>query len=62
MYAPTSREDAYKNHIKLVHSVARKYLGFVNKWYADYEDLVSVGTIGLIKACDTYDVNKSCVE
>lgn len=58
-----ARDLIIEGNINLVRSVARKYLGVVEKKPAltpyDYEDLVSVGTIGLIRAVDKYDPQHS---
>jgi len=50
-----SRNNLIKSNMRLVLSHVRKYV----KKYDDYEDFVSVGTIGLIKAVDTFDLSKN---
>lgn len=50
-----AREKIIKSNIRLVILIAKKY----NIEGCDLEDLVSLGTIGLIKAVDTYDVTKN---
>lgn len=49
-----AREKIIKSNIRLVILVAKKY----NVEGCDLEDLVSIGTIGLIKAVDTYDIKR----
>lgn len=49
-----AREKIIKSNIRLVILVAKKY----NIEGCDLEDLVSLGTIGLIKAVDTYDIER----
>ena len=50
-----ARDIIIKSNIRLVILIAKKY----NIEGCDLEDLVSLGTIGLIKAVDTYDVTKN---
>lgn len=47
-----SRNKLIEHNLKLVAHIAKKY---ENSLY-DYEDLVSIGSIGLIKAIDTYNL------
>lgn len=49
-----ARDIIIKSNIRLVILVAKKY----NIEGCDLEDLVSLGTIGLIKAVDTFDIEK----
>ena len=49
-----AREKIIKSNIRLVILIAKKY----NIEGCDLEDLVSLGTIGLIKAVDTFDIEK----
>lgn len=49
-----AREKIIKSNIRLVILIAKKY----NVEGCDLEDLVSIGTIGLIKAVDTYDIKR----
>lgn len=47
---------------KLVEHNLRLVAHIIKKYYAtqtDHDDLVSIGTIGLIKAINTFDINKS---
>lgn len=49
-----ARDIIIKSNIRLVILIAKKY----NIEGCDLEDLVSIGTIGLIKAVDTFDIEK----
>jgi RNA polymerase sporulation-specific sigma factor len=49
-------ERLVEENIRLVHYIVRKFR-FPE---SEFDDLVSVGSIGLIKAARTYDVNKRC--
>ncbi len=56
-----SKEGDVAARNKLVEHNLRLVAHIVKKYYAtqsDYEDLVSIGTIGLIKAINTYDTEK----
>ena len=48
------RHKKVEENLGLVHSVARKFMGKG----VDYEDIVSAGCIGLIKAIDNFDESK----
>ena len=48
------RHKKVEENLGLVHSVARKFTGKG----VDYEDIVSAGCIGLIKAIDNFDESK----
>ena len=48
---PTARETLIRHNLRLVVHVAKKYYAQPS----DQEDLVSIGTIGLMKAVDTFD-------
>ncbi|MDR0879861.1 MAG: RNA polymerase sporulation sigma factor SigK [Clostridioides sp.] len=50
----SAKEVLINRNMRLVAYIARKYLGTAD----DQDDLISVGTIGLIKAIDTYKMNK----
>jgi RNA polymerase sporulation-specific sigma factor len=57
----TNREEAHRarqvlieRNLRLVAHVAKKYTGYGD----DLEDLISIGTIGLIKAVNTYKPDK----
>lgn len=50
-----ARDRIIKSNIRLVRHIAKQYS---TEGY-DFEDLVSIGIIGLIKAVDTYDVTKN---
>ena len=49
-----ARDTLIERNMRLVAHVAKKY----NPQDKEAEDLISVGTIGLIKAVNTYDMNK----
>lgn len=49
--APTARETLIRHNLRLVVHVAKKYYAQPS----DQEDLISIGTIGLMKAVDTFD-------
>lgn len=46
--------DVLRDYKKAVYSIANKYRGCLNSGI-DYEDLISIGTIGLIEAFRNYD-------
>jgi len=48
------KEVLIERNLRLVAHIAKKYSGNL----ADNDDLISVGTIGLIKAVNTFDANK----
>lgn len=50
----TAKSSLIEHNMRLVAHVAKKYYGSGE----DPEDLVSIGTIGLLKAVDTYDGTK----
>lgn len=50
-----ARNILIERNLRLVAHITKKYVGF-NK---DNEDLISIGTIGLIKAISSYDSKKS---
>lgn len=50
----SARETLIRHNLRLVAHVAKKY---GNTGY-DSEDLISIGTIGLIKAVSTFDQSK----
>lgn len=52
--AAKAKEILIERNMRLVAHIARKYIGCGE----DLEDLISIGTIGLIKAVDTFDVSK----
>ena len=49
-----NREETIEKNIGLVHSIAHKFTGRG----IDYEDLVQIGCIGLIKAVDNFDESR----
>ena len=53
MYA---RDILIENNLRLVYFVAKNYLGGQDY---DIEDIVSIGIIGLIKAIDTFDIDRN---
>lgn len=52
-----AREKVILDNLSMVYSLAKKYHGDTSSLIS-YEDLVSVGTLGLIKAVDSYCVDK----
>ena len=50
-----ARDVLIERNLRLVAHVVKKYAGSAN---ADSEDLISIGTIGLIKAVDSFDNGK----
>lgn len=53
---PTARETIILGNLKLVFACAKKYIPLDAAYTND--DIISVGTIGLIRAVDTYDYHK----
>jgi len=52
----TERDAFILENMGLVRMVANRYSGLVkNNPALDMDDLISAGTIGLIKACDDFD-------
>ena len=49
-----ARQKLIEHNLRLVAHIVRKYYASA----ADQDDLISIGTIGLIKAVDTYDPGK----
>ncbi|RKJ41204.1 sigma-70 family RNA polymerase sigma factor [Acutalibacter sp. 1XD8-33] len=49
-----ARQDLIEHNLRLVAHIVKKYYVSGN----DQEDLISIGTIGLIKAVDTFDASK----
>ena len=49
-----ARNKLVEHNLRLVAHIIKKYYGTQN----EQDDLVSIGTIGLIKAINTYDLNK----
>lgn len=52
----TAKHTLIEHNLRLVAHVAKKY-SFANE---EMEDLLSIGTIGLIKAINTFDIHKNC--
>ena len=52
---PAARDVLIERNLRLVAHVGKKYAGEGR----DMDDLISIGTIGLIKAVDTFDPNKN---
>ncbi len=50
----SARDTLVKHNLRLIVYIAKKYTN-----YPDKDELISVGTIGLIKAINTYKENKS---
>ena len=51
---PAARKALIEHNLRLVAHIAKKYVGPA----ASQDDLISIGTIGLIKAVSTFDANK----
>ena len=51
MSLTSARETLIRHNLRLVVHVAKKYYAQPS----DQEDLISIGTIGLMKAVDTFD-------
>ena len=49
-----ARDKLIEHNLRLVAHIIKKYYSKSN----DQDDLVSMGTIGLIKAIDTFDISK----
>ena len=47
-----AREELILHNLKLVLNIVKKYKNY------NSEDLISIGTIGLVKAIDTFDIDK----
>lgn len=57
-----AKEGDVESRNKLVEHNLRLVAHIIKKYYAtqtDHDDLVSIGTIGLIKAINTFDINKN---
>lgn len=52
---PKARNTLIEHNLRLVAHIVKKYYAVSN----DQDDLVSIGTIGLIKAIDTFDADKN---
>lgn len=52
--AKNAKEVLVERNLRLVAHIAKKYQNVEE----DMEDLISIGTIGLIKAVDTFDAGK----
>ena len=50
----TAREKLIRHNLRLVAHIVKKYYALPG----DQEDLVSIGTIGLMKAVDTFDATR----
>ena len=51
---PAAREKLIRHNLRLVAHIVKKYYALPG----DQEDLVSIGTIGLVKAVDTFDATR----
>ncbi len=51
----TARNTLIEHNLRLVAHIVKKYYGVAS----DQDDLVSIGTIGLIKAIDTFNADKN---
>ena len=49
-----ARDKLIEHNLRLVAHICKKYFS-----KAEHDDLISIGTIGLIKAIDTYKINRS---
>ncbi len=54
-----SRKDLVMEHLPLVKKIASKIYSRIPDGIVDFEELVNTGVIGLIKAIERYDSNKS---
>lgn len=52
---PDARTTLIEHNLRLVSHIVKKYYSKTN----DTDDLISIGTIGLIKAIDSFDVDKN---
>ena len=52
--SPTARQALIEHNLRLVAHIVKKYYALPG----DQEDLVSIGTIGLMKAVDTFDATR----
>lgn len=52
----SARNKLIEHNLRLVAHIIKKYYSAAN----DQEDLISIGTIGLIKAVSTFDYKKGC--
>lgn len=50
----SARNKLIEHNLRLVSHIIKKYYSNIN----DQDDLVSIGTIGLIKAVNTFDIEK----
>lgn len=50
-----ARNKLIEHNLRLVAHIIKKYYAI----FSDRDDLVSIGTIGLIKAIETFDINKN---
>lgn len=53
-----TRDSIVVDHEGVVHSVCRKFTPWAGSVGQDYEDIVSIGFMGLIKAFDYFDGEK----
>lgn len=49
--------EVIQNNMRMVHAVAKKYTVVIGNGL-DYDDLVSIGTFGLIEAFRNYDPSR----
>lgn len=54
-----AKDELIAINIKLIHFLARKYLNDIRNTIIDYDDLISEGIIGLLKAIDKFDITRS---
>lgn len=54
----TSQLEIFNNNQKLIHDVIKKFITNPDFCVNEYEDLVQIGSIGLIKAIKTYNPEK----
>jgi RNA polymerase sigma factor (sigma-70 family) len=53
-----SKQKIANDNIRLVYKVANQNRGFCKTYDVDFEELISIGTIGLMKAIDAHDPSK----
>ena len=54
-----AKNKLIEHNLRLVAHISKKYISAVKLSSADLEDLVSIGTIGLIKGINTYKIGKN---
>ena len=54
-----ARNILIEHNLRLVAHISKKYISAVKLSSADFDDLVSIGTIGLIKGIDSFNPEKN---